>query len=414
MFQRIGADAYKPGLDTSRSLDDLFGNPHRNYKTIHVAGTNGKGSVSHTIASILQESGYKVGLYTSPHLIDFRERIRVNGQMIPETDVTNFVEKYLKSGFNGHPSFFELTMMMAFDYFSRENVDIAVIEVGLGGRLDSTNIITPILSIITNISFDHTQFLGNTLPAIAAEKAGIIKHGVPVVIGEAEGDVRKVFLDKAKEVDAPIVFAQENAQIKSYKRTNNTLVLDTLHNGELVYELSGDCQTHNANTILNALPLLKDMGLNITDKAIADGFSNVCELTGLMGRWMQLSSCPRVICDTGHNIGGFQYIVEQLKNESYSNLHIVLGFVNDKDVNHILELLPKDATYYFTQASIPRAMDSAHLASLAAEKGLHGNSFPNVPNAFKEALKNCADTDLIYVGGSTFVVADLLSLLKNK
>ncbi len=413
MFQRIGAGAYKPGLDTSIKLDNLFGNPHRNYKTIHVGGTNGKGSVSHTLASILQESGYKVGLYTSPHLVDFRERIRVNGMMIPENEVTSFVEKYLSSGFDGQPSFFELTMMMAFNYFSQEKVDIAVIEVGLGGRLDSTNIITPILSIITNISLDHVQFLGDTLPKIAAEKAGIIKQDIPVIIGEAEGDVKKVFQAKAEEVKAPITFAQDNQLISSYHREAGELILDTASYGTLIDELSGDCQVHNANTILNALPILKlQCGLNITDEAVHNGFKRVCEISGLMGRWMQVGESPRIICDTGHNIGGFRYIAKQLRNERYTNLHIVIGFVSDKDVNHILDLLPCNARYYFAQASVPRAMKSTDLAALAKSKRLCGEVFEKVAEAYSAALKNSTATDLIYVGGSTFIVADLLSMLK--
>lgn len=411
MFQRIGAGAYKPGLDTSIKLDNLFGNPHKNYKTIHVGGTNGKGSVSHTLASILQESGYKVGLYTSPHLVDFRERIRVNGKMIPKNEVTDFVEKYLNSGFEGHPSFFELTMMMAFDYFSREKVDIAVIEVGLGGRLDSTNIISPIMSIITNISFDHVQFLGDTLPKIASEKAGIIKHNTPVVIGEAIGEVKNVFINKANEMEAPATFAQDSNQILSSRREGNNLILDTIGYGSVTDELSGDYQIHNANTILNALTILKSQGLQITDNAVKRGFENVCEISGLMGRWMQIGSSPRVICDTGHNIGGFEYIANQLKNEQYSTLHIVIGFVSDKDVNHILDLLPKNAHYYFAQASVPRAMKCTDLANLASKKGLHGATFSNVADAYHEAQKNSATTDLIYVGGSTFIVADLLSML---
>ncbi|MEG2674586.1 MAG: Mur ligase family protein, partial [Muribaculaceae bacterium] len=300
MFQRIGGAAYKAGLETSENLSNLLDDPHKAYKTIHVAGTNGKGSTSHVIAAILQENGYKVGLYTSPHLIDFRERIRVNGKMISKEYVTEFVKKIQASSFGGSPSFFELTMMMAFDFFRDENIDIAVIEVGLGGRLDSTNIISPILSIITNISFDHTQFLGNTLPLIAAEKAGIIKANTPVIIGEANDDVRKVFEDKAKSVTAPIIFAEDKSQILSYKRHNDTLIIETLNNGIIVDELSGDCQLKNANTILTSIPVLKNLGLTISQESIKNAFSSVCELTGLNGRWTIVSSNPRTICDTGH------------------------------------------------------------------------------------------------------------------
>lgn len=412
MFQRIGANAYKPGLDTSRRLDDIFGNPHKNYKTIHVAGTNGKGSVSHTLASILQKSGYKVGLYTSPHLVDYRERIRVNGEKISKKYVIDFVERFKSCNFNGHPSFFELTMMMAFDYFSYENVDIAVIEVGLGGRLDSTNIIFPIACVITNISFDHMQFLGDTLPKIASEKAGIIKNGIPTVIGEADGEVKDVFENKAAEVGAPIIFAQDNMMIKSYERNGHYLDFDTYCYGKISYELSGDCQIHNANTVLNVIPILRSQGLRIPDKAISEGFHNVCEISGLMGRWMQIAESPRTICDTGHNIGGFKYISEQLKRECCGTLRIVIGFVNDKDVNHILDILPKTAKYYFTKASVPRAMECDKLANLAITKGLKGNAYDNVADAYSEAVKESATTDMIYVGGSTFVVADLLSLLQ--
>lgn len=414
MFQRIGADAYKPGLDTSRRLDDLFGNPHRNYKTIHIAGTNGKGSVAHTLASVLQKSGYKVGLYTSPHLIDFRERIRINGDMIPEANVTNFVDRYLSCHFDGHPSFFELTMMMAFDYFSQEKVDIAVIEVGLGGRLDSTNIITPILSVITNISFDHTQFLGDTLPKIAFEKAGIIKHRIPVVIGEAEGDVRDVFANVAQTNEAPIIFAQDNPQVESFGRLGNYLSLKTKQFGNIEDELTGECQIHNANTILHAISSLKKLGLNITDNAVKEGFHNVCQISGLKGRWMEINDKPRVICDTGHNIGGFTYIVHQLKNENYTNLHIIIGFVNDKDIDHILEILPRNAKYYFTQASIPRALNCDTLSNKASEKGLYGGTFKSVVSAYQDAIDKCADTDMVYIGGSTFVVADILSYLNHQ
>ena len=412
MFQRIGGQAYKPGLHTTRALDDLFGNPHRAFRTIHVGGTNGKGSTSHTLASILQLSGYRVGLYTSPHLLDFRERIRVNGEMIPEECVVDFVERYRRSGFEGEPSFFELSTIMAFDYFRSAGVDIAVIEVGLGGRLDCTNIITPLLSIITNISFDHTQFLGDTLPAIAREKAGIIKPGVPVVIGEAEGEVREVFAEKAALGGSTIAFACEDEGLLTCEGENGNLRLKTRDFGTLEYELCGDCQKKNAATILTALPLLRKAGLNLPQDAIAGGFARVCEISGLMGRWMTVASHPTVICDTGHNTGGFAYIARQLRRVECTALRIVIGFVSDKDVSHILEMLPQCATYYFTRASVPRAMDCHTLAGLAAAKGLHGRSYPTVGQAYNEALKESATTDFIYVGGSTFVVADLLALLK--
>lgn len=413
MFQRVGANAYKPGLDTSIALAAMYGNPQDSFKTIHVAGTNGKGSVSHTIAAILQESGYKVGLYTSPHLVDFRERIRVNGEMIPRENVVEFVEKYKSLTHDLYPSFFELTMMMAFDYFRNAKVDVAVIEVGLGGRLDSTNIITPELCVITNISFDHMQFLGDTLPKIASEKAGIMKHGIPVVIGEAEGDVRKVFEDKSAEVGAPIVFAQDEPAVRTSTRKEDYIEYYTTRYGKLESELVGECQKHNANTILKAVDLLSGK-FNIDNAAVGRAFRNVCSLTGLMGRWMKIGDNPRVVCDTGHNEGGIKYIVKQLKEEKYNVLRIVIGFVSDKDVSHIINLLPSNAKYYFTQAQIPRAMDSATLRDMAVAAGLNGESFPSVEAAFNAAMSEAKADDMIYVGGSTFVVADFLTQCHSK
>ena len=410
MFSRTGGDAYKEGLGTSVALDMLYNNPHKAYKTIHVAGTNGKGSTSHLIASILQQSGYKVGLYTSPHLVDFRERIRVNGEMIPEQDVVDFVESYRRLGFAGAPSFFELTSTMAFDYFRKSQVDFAVIETGLGGRLDSTNIITPILSVITNISFDHTQFLGDTLPKIAAEKAGIIKESVPVVIGEAkEDEIHTIFDEKAKEMQASITFAEDNNQIVSCKRENDRLVLETLSNGTIIDELSGDCQVKNANTALNAIHILQSIGITIPQNAIEQGFEHVCSISGLMGRWMVINESPRVVCDTGHNVAGVQYIVKQLAKERYSNLHIVLGFVKDKDVTHILEMFPRYATYYFTNASIPRSLPAKELKALATARGLDGNDYATVAEAYNAAIEVAQPDDMIFIGGSTFIVADFLA-----
>ncbi len=413
-FQRVGASAYKEGLDTSIALDNLYGHPHKSYKCIHVGGTNGKGSVSHTIASILQQSGFKVGLYTSPHLIDFRERIRVNGKMIPEQEVISFVDDYIKQGFDGAPSFFELTMAMAFCYFRKEKVDYAVIEVGLGGRLDSTNIISPILSVITNISFDHTQFLGNTLPAIASEKAGIIKPGIPTVIGEATGDVRKVFEQKAAAVGAPIVFAEDNNEITASAQSNFYINYSTRSYGNICSELSGYCQLHNANTILHAVTQLKKQGINIPDEAIAEGFKNVCSISGLMGRWMKICNTPLTVCDTGHNVGGITYISEQLHNIKCNTLRIVIGFVNDKDIEHILQLLPQKAVYYFTQAQIPRAKASSAVRSQAAEFHLVGESYNSVGAAYAAAKADASPNDMIFVGGSTFVVADFLKAIDYK
>lgn len=412
-FQRVGAQAYKEGLDTSLALDEIYDHPHTHYKCIHVAGTNGKGSVSHTIASILQKCGYTVGLYTSPHLVDFRERIRVNGEMISKTEVIDFVEDYKLRNFNGAPSFFELTMMMAFDYFRKKKVDFAVVEVGLGGRLDSTNIISPILGIITNISFDHTQFLGNTLAAIAREKAGIMKKNIPVVIGEAEGDVRSVFESTAEKVGAPIVFSNDCAEILSQSANSEYVEYQTLSYGVIESELTGACQCHNANTILHAITALRKIGLEIPDQAVAEGFKNVCEISGLMGRWMKLKKSPLVICDTGHNVGGIGYIVNQLNGIKCDALRIVIGFVNDKDIEHILQMLPKKAEYYFTQAQIPRAQSAEVVKEMALEYGLMGSAYPKVSQAYDAALNDASASDFIFVGGSTFVVADLLGSLSS-
>ena len=413
-FQRVGAQAYKEGLDTSLALDEIYDHPHTHYKCIHVAGTNGKGSVSHTIASILQKCGYTVGLYTSPHLVDFRERIRVNGEMISKTEVIDFVEDYKSRNFNGAPSFFELTMMMAFDYFRKKKVDLAVVEVGLGGRLDSTNIISPILGVITNISFDHTQFLGNTLASIAREKAGIMKKNIPVVIGEADGDVRSVFESNAEKVGAPIVFSNDCAEILSHRANNEYVEYQTRTYGVIESELTGACQCHNANTILHAVTEMRKIGLLIPDQAVAEGFKNVCEISGLMGRWMKLQKNPLVICDTGHNVGGIGYIVNQLNGIKCDALRIVIGFVNDKDIEHILQMLPKKAVYYFTQAQIPRAQSAEVVKEMASKYGLIGSAYPKVSQAYDAALNDAYASDFIFVGGSTFVVADLLSSLSSQ
>ena len=393
MFQQVGAGAYKAGLENTWALDEHFGYPHRSYRTIHIAGTNGKGSCSHTLAAILQHAGYRVGLYTSPHLIDFRERIRVNGQPVPEEYVVRFVEE--ERGFFEplHPSFFELTTAMAFRYFAEEKVDVAVIEVGLGGRLDCTNVIRPDLCIITNISLDHVQFLGDTLEKIAGEKAGIIKPGVPVVIGETTPETRPVFLKKAKEEGAPIYFAEEEVQ--------------ELHS-DWDYELKGAYQVKNRRTLLAALPLLRGAGYRIREEDVRAGFARVVELTGLMGRWQQLQEHPALVCDTGHNVGGIAYIAGQLRQQACRQLHIVIGMVNDKDIRGVLALLPREAVYYFTQASVKRALPAAELARLAAEAGLKGDCFPDVPSAVRAAQKKSLPEDFIFVGGSTFIVADLL------
>ena len=410
MFQRVGASAYKPGLDTVKLLDEKFGTPHKNYLTIHIAGTNGKGSTAHTLAAILQSAGYRVGLYTSPHLVDFRERIRVNGRMISRDAVVDFVNRYRAMSLECYPSFFELTMTMAFEYFARETVDIAVIETGLGGRLDSTNIITPILSVITNISFDHTAFLGNTLESIASEKAGIIKPSVPVVIGEAQGSVREVFLQKANEQKAPIYFAEDVAPFDSIEPLQDGVLYKNTPYGDIIGELMGDCQPKNAATILTALPLLAECGIKVSAQSVKDGFAHVGSLTGLMGRWMTLQRNPHVVCDTGHNVGGWQYLSRRLKSID-GTLHMIIGFVNDKDVSHILEMMPKTARYYLTNAQIERAMPVAQLAEIATECGLVGEQFPSVEDAYNAALAKASTEDTIFIGGSTFIVADLLSLV---
>lgn len=413
MFQRVGASAYKPGLDTVKLLDGKFGTPHKNYLTIHIAGTNGKGSTAHTLAAILQSAGYRVGLYTSPHLVDFRERIRVNGRMISRDAVVDFVNRYRAMSLECYPSFFELTMTMAFEYFAREKVDIAVIETGLGGRLDSTNIITPILSVITNISFDHTAFLGNTLESIASEKAGIIKPSVPVVIGEAQGSVREVFLQKANEQKAPIYFAEDVAPFDSIEPLQDGVLYKNTPYGDIIGELMGDCQPKNAATILTALPLLAECGIKVSAQSVKDGFAHVGSLTGLMGRWMTLQRNPHVVCDTGHNVGGWEYISRRL-HSTEGTLHMVIGFVNDKDVSHILEMMPKTARYYFTNAQIERAMPVAQLAEIATQCGLVGEQYPSVEEANNAALANANPNDTIFIGGSTFIVADLLTFLNGR
>ena len=394
MFQQIGGKAYKEGLENTRLLDEHFQHPHRKFRSIHVAGTNGKGSCSHTLAAILQEAGYKVGLYTSPHLVDFRERIRINGQPIPEEEVIRFVEQERHFFEPLHPSFFELTTALAFQYFAQEHIDVAVIEVGLGGRLDCTNILTPDLCIITNISLDHVQFLGHSLEQIAQEKAGIIKTGIPVVIGETTPETRPVFQNKAETVCAPIYWAEEN---------------DREDYPGIEFELKGLYQQKNRRTILTALPVLKEAGFRIDDSCVRQGFAHVCEITGLMGRWQKLQSSPTLICDTGHNVGGINYIVEQLKQQTYNKLHIVIGMVNDKDVSGVLQLLPKEADYYFTKASIPRALPEEQLAALAAQQGLHGHCYTDVPSAVQAAQEKSLPEDFIFVGGSSFIVADLLA-----
>ena len=409
LFQNVGKDAYKEGLENTLLLDKHFNHPHQQYQTIHIAGTNGKGSCSHTLAAILQEAGYKVGLYTSPHLVDFRERIRVNGTCIPEERVVRFVEEERAFFEPLHPSFFEITTALAFLYFAEQKVDIAVIEVGLGGRLDCTNIISPLLSVITNISFDHVQFLGNTLDKIASEKAGIIKPNTPVIIGETTPETRPVFAEKASQSQAPVRFAEEEHEIQTISKANDeTRAYKTLHFGTINGVLNGDCQIKNTQTILAAVSELQKT-LCITEQNVRDGFRNVCQTTGLRGRWQKLADSPKTYCDTGHNVGGISYIVKQLERIPCTQKRIVIGMVNDKDIAHVLEMLPKDAIYYFTQAKVKRALPADTLLSQAKEKGLNGKAFPSVIEAYTAARSEASSDDLIFIGGSTFIVADLFT-----
>lgn len=414
VFEHVGAVAYKEGLQNTLALDKHFNHPHTNFKTIHIAGTNGKGSCSHSLASILQEAGYKVGLYTSPHLVDFRERIRVNGQCISKERVVKFVKDERKFFEPLHPSFFELTTALAFKYFDEQKVDIAIIEVGLGGRLDCTNIISPILSIITNISFDHTQFLGDTLAKIAAEKAGIIKKGVPVIIGEANEETRPVFQSKANEVNSDIVFAEDNAIV-----TSSSPIVDggrrynLSNNSTLVGELSGDYQERNMNTILCACNILKQMNIIKNDDIIAKGLTNICKNTGLLGRWQTIQNNPTVVCDTGHNVGGWNYLAPQIKRQQCNQLRIVFGMVDDKDINSVMYLLPKNAIYYWTQAESKRAIKAEMVAEIAIKHDLRGEIFDNVEVAYTKALQDSNKDDFVFVGGSSYIVADLLTFLSR-
>ena len=410
LFQNVGGDAYKEGLETTLTLDKHFGHPHRKFRTIHVAGTNGKGSCSHTLAAILQSAGYKVGLYTSPHLVDFRERIRVNGEMIPRQRVIDFVEQHRSFFEPLHPSFFELTTAMAFNYFAEQQVDVAVIEVGLGGRLDCTNIIRPDLCVITNISFDHIQFLGDTLAKIAAEKAGIIKPGIPVVIGETTPETKPVFMETAQKQGAPIHFAEEEQLVVSHLPQNGKNYYWTRDYPHLEGELGGLCQVYNTNTLMSAIRVLTSIGYKIEEEHVRRGFANVCALTGLMGRWQKIQESPAAFCDTGHNKAGIELILKQLSIQKYHHLHIVIGMVNDKDIRGVLDMLPRNATYYFTKASVRRALNEREVQRLAKEvAGLEGNTYPNVKEAFEAANANAQKDDFIFVGGSTFVVADLLN-----
>ena len=418
MFEKQGVSGYKEGLENSFALDKHFGHPHKNFRSIHIAGTNGKGSCAHTIAAILQECGYRVGLYTSPHLVDFRERIRINGQPIPEKYVVEFVEKEREFFEPLKPTFFELTTALAFKYFSEMKIDIAVIEVGLGGRLDCTNIITPILSVITNISLDHTQLLGNSLEQIAMEKAGIIKTGVPVVIGEALPETRPIFEAVAEENKAPIIFAEDQPEVLKAELQFSNMIYDTRSYGKITGELCGLYQEKNANTILWAIRKLEDAGYlyRFTDDSkspskgyeIKAGFKNVCEITGLKGRWQEVSKNPTTVCDTGHNTAGWQYLSQQLSQVKCNNMYIVFGVVEDKDVDGIMALLPKNATYFFTKAKNQRALSEHVLHMMGQQLGLTGDTYPSVVEAYEAAKSKAKANDFVFIGGSSYVVAEFL------
>ena len=414
VYQRIGPAAYKTGLDNTVSLCNLLDNPQNNFPSVHIAGTNGKGSVSHFIASILQAKGMKVGLYTSPHLKDFRERIKINGKYIPQKYVTDFVGKNKQQFEDIGLSFFEMTVGLAFRYFYDEKVDIAVIEVGLGGRLDSTNIINPLLSVITNISFDHMALLGDTLPQIAEEKAGIIKKQIPVVIGETQQEIKDVFLNKAKEMNSPIWFADKCYQMSaiSYQSSAVSYQLSDINNKSYSFKvlspMLGDYQKKNIVTVVKAFDILNTQGYEITEGDIIKGIKDVLKNTGLMGRWQILGELPLTICDVAHNEAGIKEVVEQIKQIKFRKLHFVYGVVNDKEIDHILELLPTQAEYYFCRADIPRGLDSNILNDKAAEKHLKGNAYESVKKAFEAAKANAGKDDLVFVGGSVFVVAEIL------
>ncbi len=415
MYQRVGQAAYKSDLSNTLTLLDHLGHPEEKFKVIHVAGTNGKGSVSHIIASILQQAGYKTGLYTSPHLRDFRERIRINGQMIPQDKVVEFVEKYRAEFEEIKPSFFEMTVGMAYDYFAAEKVDVAVLETGMGGRLDSTNVSHPWLSVITHIDFDHTQFLGNSLAEIAAEKAGIIKAGVPVVIGRKQQATHPVFEKVTNALKSPLVYAEDHFEIKQiHVGSELEKYYDIWFENHLLLEkvnspLLGDYQTENIATAFQSIMVLLEFGkIKVELNAFREGFENIIRNTGLEGRWQILKTNPLTICDTGHNKDGITAVVSQLKSMHIHHLHFVLGMVSDKDHDEVLSLLPKQATYYFCQAAVPRALDAEILKQKAFKQGLNGSVYPSVMHAYRSALNNAGAIDLVFVGGSTFVVAEVI------
>lgn len=414
VYHRVGKAAYKADLINTKKLDEYFGHPHLKFKTVHVAGTNGKGSVSHMIASVLQEAGYKTGLYTSPHLKDFRERIRVNGEMISREEVISFVGKHSLILEEIKPSFFEMTVAMAFDHFANSKIDVAIIEVGLGGRLDSTNIISPVLSVITNIGHDHLDLLGPTLANVSGEKAGIIKEHIPVVIGETQHFSEKIFIEKASGLNSEIYFADKNYSCNSVDSDPGTgnrklLLVNNIFQTSISVEtpLGGICQEKNIPTVLKAVDILRSE-FNINDSDLVRGLLNVIKNTGLQGRWQILGNDPLIICDTGHNKEGLEYVMKQLSAIPKTRLHIVLGFVNDKDLASVLPLFPVGADYYFTRASIPRALDENILRDTAINYGLIGLAYPHVKEAISAAASRAGKSDLVFIGGSTFIVAEAL------
>ena len=417
MYQRIGKAAYKANLDNTHRLDEYFGHPHKRFPVIHVAGTNGKGSVSHMLASVFIHAGFKTGLYTSPHMLDFRERIRVNGKPVPEEEVTQFVNGHIGIIREITPSFFEMTVAMAFDYFAREGVEIAIIETGMGGRLDSTNIVRPLLSVITNISMDHSQFLGNTPAAIAREKGGIIKPGVPLVVGATCPESLEVLVSMAEDIKAPVALAPE-----TFKPLFQTLNPDgtasfTFRNipqsrvERYPCDLTGNYQKENISSVLTACNLIRQMGWKLPEPALHKGLKRVTRTTGLMGRWQSVGANPRSICDTAHNSAGISAVMEQVKQTPWKNLHVVWGMVSDKERDSILPLLPGEATYYFTPSSVPRTLDAETLRSEAARYGKKGKAYASVAEAYRAAQEQAGVDDMIFTGGSTFVVADLLESL---
>lgn len=410
MFQRVGAAAYKNDLTNTVVLCKALGNPEKGFKSVHVAGTNGKGSSSHMLAAILQSAGYKTGLYTSPHLKEFTERIRINGKEIDRASVISAVGRMKPVLEDIHPSFFEVTVAMAFQYFAEQKVDVAVIEVGLGGRLDSTNVITPALSLITNISFDHKDLLGDTLEKIAFEKAGIMKPGVPVVISERQAEVEAVFLRRALEVSCLITFAADTVQLKTVRKGMDAWRNGVLWLEDLEVELKGDYQRKNIPGVLEAVVQLRDRGFILSDTDIREGIAKTVSMTGLKGRWQKLRDEPLTICDTGHNAAGIQEVMNQIRQTPHENLHIVLGVVKDKDLREVLSLLPSGASYYFCRANIPRALDAEELARQATGAGLRGVVIPDVNEALLEATRRAGRHDLVFVGGSTFVVAEVVGL----